>query len=48
VLYYLFYTDLTQMEAARRIGISQKHVSRVLASAISKLRGLMAPSVGTS
>lgn len=48
VLYYLFYTDLTQMEAAKRIGISQKHVSRVLASALTKLRGLMgAPSPGT-
>jgi len=47
VLYYIFYTDLTQMEAARRIGISQKHVSRVLASALAKLRGLMdAPSPG--
>ncbi|MDR7520152.1 MAG: sigma-70 family RNA polymerase sigma factor, partial [Armatimonadota bacterium] len=47
VLYYLFYTDMTQMEAARRIGISQKHVSRVLASALAKLRGLMGvPSPG--
>jgi RNA polymerase sigma-B factor len=41
VLYYLFYTDLTQMEAAKRIGISQKHVSRVLASALTRLRGLL-------
>lgn len=41
VLYYLFFTDLTQMEAAKRIGISQKHVSRVLASALLKLRGLL-------
>lgn len=41
VLYYLFYTDLTQTEAAKRIGISQKHVSRVLASALAKLRGMM-------
>jgi RNA polymerase sigma-B factor len=47
VLYYLFYTDLTQMEAAKRIGISQKHVSRVLASALAKLRGFMsAPTPG--
>lgn len=44
VLYYLFFTDLTQMEAARRIGISQKHVSRVLASSLSKLRGILSPS----
>ena len=48
VLYYLFYTDLTQTEAAKRIGISQKHVSRVLASALAKLRGTMnQPSAGT-
>ena len=47
VLYYLFYTDLTQTEAAKRIGISQKHVSRVLASALAKLRGIMGvPSSG--
>jgi len=45
VLYYLFFTDLTQMEAARRIGISQKHVSRVLASSLSKLRALLDPAV---
>ncbi|MGH2375915.1 MAG: sigma-70 family RNA polymerase sigma factor [bacterium] len=48
VLYYLFYTDLTQTEAAKRIGISQKHVSRVLASALAKLRGVMGtPHTGT-
>jgi RNA polymerase sigma-B factor len=48
VVYYLFYTDLTQTEASKRIGISQKHVSRVLASALTKLRGVMGvPSHGT-
>jgi len=47
VVYYLFYTDLTQMEAAKQIGISQKHVSRVLAAALGKLRGAInAPSHG--
>ncbi|MDI6771841.1 MAG: sigma-70 family RNA polymerase sigma factor [bacterium] len=47
VVYYLFYTDLTQMEAAKQIGISQKHVSRVLAAALGKLRGATkAPSPG--
>ncbi len=45
VLYYLFFTDLTQMEAARRIGISQKHVSRVLANSLNKLRALLDPAV---
>ena len=44
VLYYLFFTDLTQMEAAKRIGISQKHVSRVLASSLTKLRALLVPA----
>lgn len=48
VLYYLFFTDLTQMEAARRIGISQKHVSRVLASSLNKLRGVLSPSKSVS
>ncbi len=48
VVYYLFYTDLTQMEAAKQIGISQKHVSRVLAAALGKLRGAFgAHSQGT-
>jgi RNA polymerase sigma-B factor len=47
VVYYLFYTDLTQMEAAKQIGISQKHVSRVLAAALGRLRGAInAPSPG--
>lgn len=47
VVYYLFYTDLTQMEAAKQIGISQKHVSRLLAAALGKLRGAInAPSHG--
>jgi len=45
VLYYLFFTDLTQMDAARRIGISQKHVSRVLASSLTKLRALLSPAM---
>ncbi len=45
VLYYLFFTDLTQMEAAKRIGISQKHVSRVLASSLTKLRALLSPTI---
>lgn len=43
VVYYLFYVDLTQMEAAKRIGISQKHVSRLLATALSKLRAAISP-----
>lgn len=30
VIYYLFYRDLTQVEAAEKLGISQRQVSRVL------------------
>jgi RNA polymerase sigma factor (sigma-70 family) len=42
VIFYLYFTDLTQVEAAERIGVSQKHVSRVLASALHRLRALLA------
>ena len=38
VIYYLFYLDLTQTEAAKKLGISQKHVSRVMHSAIKRLK----------
>lgn len=41
VVYYLFYMDLTQTQAAKRLGISQKHVSRVLADALRHLAGLV-------
>lgn len=43
VVFHLFFTDLTQVEAAARIGISQKHVSRVLASALHRLHEVLAP-----
>jgi RNA polymerase sigma-B factor len=45
VIFYLFFTDFTQAEAAQRIGISQKHVSRVLASALHRLRSLLEDGV---
>ncbi len=41
VVYYLFFRGLTQPETARRIGISQKHVSRLLARSLARLRGLL-------
>jgi RNA polymerase sigma-B factor len=41
VVYYLFFGGLTQGEVARRIGISQKHVSRILAQSLVRLRGLL-------
>jgi RNA polymerase sigma-B factor len=37
VIYYLFYQDLTQSEVAKRLGVSQRHVSRVLAGALERL-----------
>ncbi|HEV2038185.1 MAG TPA: sigma-70 family RNA polymerase sigma factor [Candidatus Eremiobacteraceae bacterium] len=33
-----FYKDLTQTEIARRLGFSQKHISRTLASTLRKLK----------
>ncbi len=41
VVYYLFFMDLTQTAAARRLGISQKHVSRLLAAALKQLRSVL-------
>ncbi len=43
VVFYIFFTDLTQSECAARIGVSQKHVSRILASALHRLRGMLMP-----
>jgi RNA polymerase sigma-B factor len=33
-----FYQDLTQTEIAKRLGFSQKHISRILAATLAKLR----------
>ncbi len=43
VVYYLFYQDLTQSEVAKRLGVSQRHVSRVLAAALKRLSTHMRP-----
>lgn len=43
VIYYLFYLDLTQTEAARKLGISQKHVSRIMHAALRRLRETLRP-----
>lgn len=43
VIYYLFFMDLTQTEAARKLGISQKHVSRVMHAALRRLRDTLRP-----
>ena len=38
ILIFRFYGNLTQDEIARRLGISQMHVSRLLAHALAHLR----------
>ena len=43
VIYYLFYLDLTQTETAKHLGISQKHVSRVMHAALKRLREALHP-----
>jgi RNA polymerase sigma-B factor len=43
VVYYLFYQDLTQSEVAKRLGVSQRHVSRVLAAALKRLSTNLRP-----
>jgi len=41
VIYYIFFSDLTQMEVAKKVGVSQKHVSRLLNSALNKLKKVL-------
>lgn len=41
VLYHLFFRDRSQPETATRIGVSQKQVSRVLSSALTRLRAML-------
>ncbi len=43
VVFYLYFADLRQAEVARLLGISQKHVSRVLAGALLRLRQALTP-----
>jgi RNA polymerase sigma-B factor len=45
ILYLRFSCDLTQSQIARRLGISQMHVSRLLAQSLGALRGRMLVSV---
>lgn len=44
VIYCLFYLDLTQTEAAHHLGISQKHVSRMMHAAVRRLREALHPT----
>lgn len=41
VVYLFFYKDLTQTEIVKRLGLSQRKVSRTVASATGTLRGLL-------
>lgn len=45
ILYLRFFCDLTQSQIAKRLGISQMHVSRLLAQSLGALRGRMLASV---
>jgi RNA polymerase sigma factor (sigma-70 family) len=38
VIYYIFEKDLTQTKIARKLGISQKQVSRIKDSALKELK----------
>lgn len=43
VVFYLFYLDLTQTETAKKLRVSQKHVSRVMHAALVRLREMLKP-----
>jgi RNA polymerase sigma-B factor len=42
IVYLRFHADMTEREIAREVGISQAHVSRLLAGALTKLRAELA------
>jgi RNA polymerase sigma-B factor len=44
ILYLRFFENKTQSEIAADLGISQMHVSRILATTLVKLRGAVAPT----
>lgn len=45
IVYLRFFKDMTQSEIAETIGVSQMHVSRLLARSIDELRALTGASV---
>ncbi|MCD6309343.1 MAG: sigma-70 family RNA polymerase sigma factor [Candidatus Eremiobacteraeota bacterium] len=45
IVYFFFYMDLTQTQIAKKIGISQKKVSRMLKKALKKLRDILSKDV---
>ena len=38
VIYYIFYKDLTQIKIAKKLGLTQRQVSRIKQEAIDELR----------
>ena len=42
IVYLRFHADMTERQIAREVGISQAHVSRLLAAALTKLRAELA------
>ena len=46
ILHYRFFEGLTQSEIATRLGISQMHVSRLLARSLAQLRQAADPETG--
>jgi RNA polymerase sigma-B factor len=47
VLYLRFFEDLSQSEIAARIGVSQMHISRLLARSIDELRAMIDPDLNS-
>jgi RNA polymerase sigma-B factor len=41
VIYYLFYMDLTQTQTAKKLGISQRKVSRILHKSLQHMRNFL-------
>jgi RNA polymerase sigma factor (sigma-70 family) len=47
-IFGLFFLGQTQTELARRLGCSQRHVSRLLAQGLRRLRGVLTDAVSSS
>jgi len=43
IIYYRFFKDMSQTEVARRLNISQMHVSRLQQKALRRLKELLSP-----